>query len=1074
MRSEPRFCFGWELALLLSLLVPATGYSAERISDVASTKHNFSSLSANSVQAVPGENGTNEVCVFCHTPHAATLAEFPVALWNRALPSDQVNYAPYSSTSLDYQQLYYENGGSNFSGDHQPSGNSKLCLSCHDGTIAVGSVTNRPGSGGLDPDGNLDNPLSIIGTVAAGDGPFSNGEINPAEGTMTPAYRNDGTDPNLKGEVRSVKSAAFNQNIAGSGFSPRIGTDLTNDHPISFTFDSALAVRDGELFDPDITTHIVTGWASKNQLPLQTINGNSTMQCTTCHDPHVKGAGYVTWNIKFLRLNRFQNPETIDTSLGCEADGSTEVDACQAKYDEPLSYNPDNVGPTDGVFDATKDLTCLGCHKKEGYAESVHVDPYAADEIYTNWAADQREFPRGVRVWQASCMNCHDNHTTQGSRRLLREGTCDNWAPETTTDWEAAFGTEYQTAYGCSDDNALTKNGGKPAIEETCFQCHSNPDRTSILLRKPPLIETVCSDPNDADTCKDVASYGDTVPDIESEFLDGIRMPITSYDQRVADTTEIHSIGTARWGVVSGTWGTDFKPGSDLLESPEKQGLYNLDNRHVECSDCHNPHRVMRNALFSGEGDESRTHKHAASEPHNNLASGALRGTWGIEPVYTGTSWYSVVDPDDSWIRSGTSGPGYVVNSDGSSVPYDVDGDTYNYPTYDDTELAAARIQTFVTREYQVCLRCHSNFAYNDNGGYQGADGASITGRPHLENQRGGTKKSPRPQNSPPADASEIEGSNGLTQYTNQLTEFNVRATDDLTGDDQGEKGRGSMAEPLLTNHRSWHPVIFPTGRDWGERGMSRNTGDRTRYRNSFLDPFASGLGEQTMYCSDCHGSSYGDAICTNFGREREERRRRCREWSTGPGRGVWGPHGSKHEFLLRGEWSLKTGNTDTYERDRDGSTTGSGTHLCFNCHNSATYMAAGGDKDGDDDGDRGTGFTDGDDNLHVWHASKFALGNWRCTMCHIAIPHGWKNKNFIADNQDNPSNSDQEGLGPEAGGINQNAGSSTFKGTERTYYNPPYYLHSLRLEWEIVRSRRWGKEPCGGEDGMEDVCGYD
>ena len=67
-----------------------------------------------------------EVCVFCHTPHNAT-GDGP--LWNHAMSA--AAYTPYSSSTLK-------------AAVGQPTGASKLCLSCHDGTVALGMVGSRP------------------------------------------------------------------------------------------------------------------------------------------------------------------------------------------------------------------------------------------------------------------------------------------------------------------------------------------------------------------------------------------------------------------------------------------------------------------------------------------------------------------------------------------------------------------------------------------------------------------------------------------------------------------------------------------------------------------------------------------------------------------------------------------------------------------------------------------------------------------------------------------------------------------------------------------------------------------
>ncbi|MDI6872547.1 MAG: cytochrome c3 family protein [Bacillota bacterium] len=69
----------------------------------------------------------NEVCVYCHTPHHADQTQG--ALWNR--PAQTTTYTVYSSPTLD-------------SAPGQPGRASKLCLSCHDGSIAVDTVLNPP------------------------------------------------------------------------------------------------------------------------------------------------------------------------------------------------------------------------------------------------------------------------------------------------------------------------------------------------------------------------------------------------------------------------------------------------------------------------------------------------------------------------------------------------------------------------------------------------------------------------------------------------------------------------------------------------------------------------------------------------------------------------------------------------------------------------------------------------------------------------------------------------------------------------------------------------------------------
>lgn len=72
-------------------------------------------------------NTTGEICVVCHAPHDGGRASNAAGLlWNHALSS--ATYTMYDnnlSASLDGAV------------DAQPSGVAKLCLSCHDGTVAL-------------------------------------------------------------------------------------------------------------------------------------------------------------------------------------------------------------------------------------------------------------------------------------------------------------------------------------------------------------------------------------------------------------------------------------------------------------------------------------------------------------------------------------------------------------------------------------------------------------------------------------------------------------------------------------------------------------------------------------------------------------------------------------------------------------------------------------------------------------------------------------------------------------------------------------------------------------------------
>jgi len=72
----------------------------------------------------------------------------------------------------------------------------------------------------------------------------------------------------------------------GTNFMPddghRLGTDLSNDHPVSFTYDKALADADGGLYDPTLKTVGALGGKTVAQGMLI---GNK-VECGSCHDVH--------------------------------------------------------------------------------------------------------------------------------------------------------------------------------------------------------------------------------------------------------------------------------------------------------------------------------------------------------------------------------------------------------------------------------------------------------------------------------------------------------------------------------------------------------------------------------------------------------------------------------------------------------------------------------------------------------------------------------------------------------------------------------------------------------------------
>lgn len=91
---------------------------------ILNSKHDFRANSSSTIRSTSVE----DACVFCHTPHGAGGSGS--YLWNRRT-SDKPNRT-YSSSTVKSEIT-----------PMQPGDASKLCLSCHDGTIALGDTMNN-------------------------------------------------------------------------------------------------------------------------------------------------------------------------------------------------------------------------------------------------------------------------------------------------------------------------------------------------------------------------------------------------------------------------------------------------------------------------------------------------------------------------------------------------------------------------------------------------------------------------------------------------------------------------------------------------------------------------------------------------------------------------------------------------------------------------------------------------------------------------------------------------------------------------------------------------------------------
>lgn len=118
--------------LTAALVVLATVASAATIKN---SKHDLSTTSTSGGQV---SATTTEICVFCHTPHNPAQ---DVPLWNRTNPA-AAGWSMYASPTLTASATTKLATGT-FDADSI----SLFCLSCHDGTTALGAMHNTPVTG---------------------------------------------------------------------------------------------------------------------------------------------------------------------------------------------------------------------------------------------------------------------------------------------------------------------------------------------------------------------------------------------------------------------------------------------------------------------------------------------------------------------------------------------------------------------------------------------------------------------------------------------------------------------------------------------------------------------------------------------------------------------------------------------------------------------------------------------------------------------------------------------------------------------------------------------------------------
>lgn len=266
--------------LFLSLVFPFQVSFA----DIAGTRHDLSFNNPNKaayVNIAAANPEDNQICKFCHIPHGAQVVTYSTYTWYKDAYGDNsfdnkpwrlplishvltstgnfawvstYDFSMYLSTWTYPGEGRFQEDPDNYPEDPyiiawQPSGAAKVCFSCHDGTVAIGSL--------------------VTGTIDVAEY-GSTGKLN--DGKL-----------NWDGDVNE-SATVYRPNTAQQHFANRHGPALVSRHGFYSHYVTQEVINDHNV-EP---TRLAVGYYLYSNIDTLKpyLDRNQFMQCTTCHDPH--------------------------------------------------------------------------------------------------------------------------------------------------------------------------------------------------------------------------------------------------------------------------------------------------------------------------------------------------------------------------------------------------------------------------------------------------------------------------------------------------------------------------------------------------------------------------------------------------------------------------------------------------------------------------------------------------------------------------------------------------------------------------------------------------------------------
>jgi predicted CXXCH cytochrome family protein len=376
-------------------------------------------LTPASGSAVSGQQGAG--CLYCHAPHSGLASGH--ALWNQKVAT--TTYVPYTSSTYHQKGTVQPPVGSD----------SRLCLSCHDGTVATGQTI---AYGPMILTGTM-NGTDLIGAVNMN----NQHPLQPQHPFSVELPLQDSLDllsTVVQGKTGDPAVNLINGNVeCTSCHDPHV----QNKDQVSTTF----LVRD----------------SSKGQL------------CLACHDPTRAVSGSINpgqWQKN--PLTQWSNSAHAHAANAVVATANVGAYTTVGQNACVSCHQPHNAPGLTRITRALNEQDCVACH-----AGGANVSPAAPNIFaeYTKAGNVGHNFPQGVNTHDASedligtnvvlnnnrhatCVDCHSPHTAQPVSSFS------SLAPPSIRPSQMGIA-------GVSADGTTIIN---PAVNqyENCLRCHGN------------------------------------------------------------------------------------------------------------------------------------------------------------------------------------------------------------------------------------------------------------------------------------------------------------------------------------------------------------------------------------------------------------------------------------------------------------------------------------------------------------------------------------------------------------------------------------------------------------------------